>query len=126
MVSAWQEELLTCHPQKLDEEKKMSSLFGHSKGVLTVVCKHFILSEFHLYPSLSQMRTTKTLKYIFTVCFPNALQEKKKKTVKAQGTDPFHLIRASEKPREKDQRLLKCSVSAQVYPSDIIRWFEMK
>lgn len=78
MVSAWQEEFLTCHPQKLDEEaESVPSLFRHSKGVLTVPCKHFILSEFHLYPYSSQMSTTKTLKYIFTVCHPNALYEKK-------------------------------------------------
>lgn len=46
------------------------------KGMLTVVCKHFILSEFHFYPYLSQMSTTKKLKYIFTEGLSNALYEK--------------------------------------------------
>lgn len=56
--------------------KKACCLFRNSKGVLTVACKHFILSEFHFYPYSSQMSITKMLKYIFTVCLSNALYEK--------------------------------------------------
>lgn len=58
------------------KQKGVLSLFRNSKGVLIVACKHFILSEFHFHPYSLQMSTTKMLKYIFTLCFPNALYEK--------------------------------------------------
>lgn len=57
-------------------KKGVLSLFRNSKGVLTVACKYFILSEFHFYPYSSQMSTAKMFQYIFTVCLSNALYEK--------------------------------------------------
>jgi hypothetical protein len=76
-------------PQKLDEAKSIPSFCRYCKGILTVPCKHFILSEFHLYLYSSQMSTAKTLKYIFIVCLPDALYEEKKTELKHRAQIHF-------------------------------------